>query len=851
MGGRKGKSGTTKSATASVRERLASAIALHRSGQLEAAERIYLALLEADPDYVEALHFLGVMRHNQRRSVQGLELVSRAIRLRPDYVDAVNNLGNIYLQIGAVAEAAVAYKHALELRPDHPDASGNLGIALRRLKRYEEALDLHQDSIKRDPANLRNYYRLAGVYKDMGCIDDALEMVRKALAIKPDEEGFRIAGSLLYSLGRTDEAAASYAAWLRADPGNPVAAHMLAACTQKDVPGRAGDAFVSSVFDGFADSFEEVLTGRLEYRAPALVGEALKRIEGEPRGALDIADVGCGTGLLAPYLRPYARQLVGVDLSPKMLEKARSRQYDRLIVVELALFLRSERECFDVVASSDTLVYFGDLREPLAAARTALRPGGKLLFTLEEALGEEPVPAGYRIQPHGRYVHAQSYVRASLAEAGFEAIEIEKVHLRRERGRNVDGLLVGARASGAALGLALARQAQLEEQQGRLVSALKLARRAIDSSPGCSDAHHQLGRIYEKLGVIGGAVEAYQKALELQPDHAEAACSLAPVLAELGHLEESAETHLRAFEREPANADPLYALAAVYGRIGRTEDELATLRQALALRPEAHAFRQVGSILSGRGRLEELAANYEAWLRAEPDNPTARHMLAACTGKDVPGRASDAHVTLVFDRYADSFDEALRKLEYRAPALLGEALKRIEGEPRGDRDIVDAGCGTGLLAPYLRAYARRLTGVDLSSRMLVKAAERALYDDTVVAELTAFLRASPTAFDVVASSDTLVYFGDLRAVFAAARASLRPGGRLLFTLEHALDEDAGHGGYRLHLGGRYMHTQPYVLGTLAEAGFQVVEVEKAHLRRNGEAYVEGLVVAARAASRSP
>jgi predicted TPR repeat methyltransferase len=77
----------------------------------------------------------------------------------------------------------------------------------------------------------------------------------------------------------------------------------------------------------------------------------------------------------------------------------------------------------------------------------ALRRGGRLVFTLEHAAREDEVPAGYRIHPHGRYSHTEAYVRRTLAEAGFELVEIEKAHLRREGGRYVDGLLVAARAT--------------------------------------------------------------------------------------------------------------------------------------------------------------------------------------------------------------------------------------------------------------------------------------------------------------------------------------------------------------------------------------------------------------------
>src|SRR5262249_54322677 len=149
--------------------------------------------------------------------------------------------------------------------------------------------------------------------------------------------------------------------------------------------------------------------------------------------------------LLAEYLKPYARRLVGVDLSSKMLAKAARRPYDWLLVHELAAFLHAMPRSFDVVASSDTLVYFGDLHEVLAAAGRALREGGRLVFTLEDAVDEAAASAGYWIHPHGRYSHTEPYVRGALAQADFEAIEIDKTHLRREGSSYVDGLVVSAR----------------------------------------------------------------------------------------------------------------------------------------------------------------------------------------------------------------------------------------------------------------------------------------------------------------------------------------------------------------------------------------------------------------------
>jgi predicted TPR repeat methyltransferase len=437
--------GTSRIEIATIQQTLASAIAQHQKGELEQAEEVYLRVLGADQNNVDALHYLGVMHHQRGESLLGINLVRRAIELKPDYVDALNNLGNIFHQLGGAVDAANAYERVLALRPDHPEALRNLGMAQRTLKRFDESVVAYLRAIEQEPGNALNYYGLATAYKDVNRLDDAVQTLRKALEIKPAADGFRHLGQLLYGLRRIDEAAANYAAWLRADPDSPVAKHMLAACTLKDIPVRAGDAFVTQVFDGFAETFDKVLY-RLEYRAPALVGQALRRVAGEAHGDLEIVDAGCGTGLMGQYLRPYARRLVGVDLSPKMIEKAaKLGVYDETIIAELATLLRSSPEAFDIIASSDTLVYFGDLREALAAARTALRSGGRLLFTLEHASNESEIPEGYRIHPHGRYSHSESYVRKAVVEADLEVVDIEKAHLRREGNSYVDGLVVVAR----------------------------------------------------------------------------------------------------------------------------------------------------------------------------------------------------------------------------------------------------------------------------------------------------------------------------------------------------------------------------------------------------------------------
>jgi predicted TPR repeat methyltransferase len=152
--------------------------------------------------------------------------------------------------------------------------------------------------------------------------------------------------------------------------------------------------------------------------------------------------------------------------------------------------------------------------------------------------------------------------------------------------------------------------------------------------------------------------------------------------------------------------------------------------------------------------------------------------------------------------------------------------------------LLDAGCGTGLCGPLVRSRCVRLTGVDLSPQMLTQAAQRGCYDTLVEAELTAFLRASPAAFDAVVCVDTLVYFGHLEEPLRAAHTALTGPGLLVFTLE------AGSAGPKLEIHGRYTHGEDHVREMLAQTGFAGVSITPDSFRQEREQPVAGLLVAA-------
>ena len=427
---------------------LAEAIALHRSDRLREAEPLYAAVLADAPDHPDALHFLGILRHRQNASAEAVALIRRSLALAPDNPDAHNNLGNVLFETGRGEEAVAAYRRVVELRPEAADAHHNLGVALRALNRPAEAEAALEQAIALEPRKALFHYSLAMLWLRLGRPEDALPILHVALALDPNLTQAHVARvrAIRLSGKSSDAAVEALDEWLAREPDNPVAQHYRAAYSGDAIPARASDAYVRSIFEGYAASFDAHLD-RLGYRAPQLLHAAIAGVIGDPRRSLEVLDAGCGTGLCGPLLRPFACRLEGVDLAEAMLAKARERDvYDALSAGELTAFMAARTGSYDLILSADTLVYFGDLSAVAEAAAGALRQGGILAFTLERLAAEDAGP-GYRLEEHGRYSHAAGYVRRILAGAGFTLIAIEPATPRNEGGAPVAGLVVVARKS--------------------------------------------------------------------------------------------------------------------------------------------------------------------------------------------------------------------------------------------------------------------------------------------------------------------------------------------------------------------------------------------------------------------
>ena len=383
----------------------------------------------------------------------------------------------------------------------------------------------------------------------------------------------------------------------------------------------------------------------------------------------------------------------------------------------------------------------------------------------------------------------------------------------------------------------------LAHQRGRSDEAIALMERSLSLSPKRADWHSNLGIVFRDRLRLEDAIAQFRRAVALDPEQANALSNLGVVLRAQGHLDEAEASYRAAIRVAPNHVDAYTNLGLLLKATGRMRDAVMCLCKVLTLRPKHPEARRVLALAHcALGEVDAAVAVFEEWLKEEPDNPIARHMLAACSRRGVPARASDEFVEQTFDSFAASFDSKLAQLLYRAPELVAGMLADSGVEASKSLDVLDVGCGTGLCGPLVAPFARTLIGVDLSERMLAQARARNVYNELIKGELTAFLGRATAAYDVILSADTLVYFGALEDVAAAAASALRPGGLLIFTVEEL--KDAGYDArYSIGLHGRYAHARQYLEQVLSNVSLQA-EIRSAELRLEAGDPVAGLVVRA-------
>lgn len=390
------------------------------------------------------------------------------------------------------------------------------------------------------------------------------------------------------------------------------------------------------------------------------------------------------------------------------------------------------------------------------------------------------------------------------------------------------------------LGIKLARAANNPRGE------LEAARRAVELSPEWAVSVMELAHVLSRQGQHADAVEQARRAIALAPDELSLEVLARAVwIASLAGNHEHGIGWARSALRLDPQAQPLrYELARLLVHAGQHQEALEWFTGLLEELPDSPGAR-MGAMRCARalGDAELERRHADALLADEPGNSHYQYLHAVAHGRPPETQPEDS-IAQLFDDYAERYDAHLmRGLKYRLPEMVAQRL--LELHPDRRFNLLDLGCGTGLLAIFLGPIEGHIIGADLSEKMLGQAARTGLYSRLHQVNILDALRETPAElYEAIACNDVLVYVGELAEVIPNAWRILKPGGHFIFSCETAAEDEPD---LVLRLpSNRYAHKASHVERLCRQAGFDEVRIEHLQqLRMEGGEPLPGFLVVAR------
>jgi predicted TPR repeat methyltransferase len=355
-------------------------------------------------------------------------------------------------------------------------------------------------------------------------------------------------------------------------------------------------------------------------------------------------------------------------------------------------------------------------------------------------------------------------------------------------------------------GRALAFKAQAHESLGELPEALMACETAVANDPSLLECVELAAAIGRRIGDTSVAQRILVRLHELSPDDARVWLGLGRLLSR-SNPKEAIEWFNRVLQRDANSVDALVSLAALHQDSGERELAKGAIERALAI---------------------------------DPNSEIARYQAARIRG-DGSQQIPQALVRVLFDDYAERFDESLvGQLNYRLPELIASRIRELY--PLLKLNILDLGCGTGLLGHVLGSINGYFIGVDLSEKMLQQAAKRGVYQRLHMVDIVEALAATDASeYEVIVAADVVVYLAQLDRFTAESLRVLRPGGNLIFSCELA---EASEPEVVLRDTQRYAHRIDSVRALCERVGFAAVTIEEMVVRMNKGQPVKSFLVTA-------
>lgn len=366
-------------------------------------------------------------------------------------------------------------------------------------------------------------------------------------------------------------------------------------------------------------------------------------------------------------------------------------------------------------------------------------------------------------------------------------------------------------------------------------NAAELYEQILDRFPDADLVLYNQGLAFYGMGRFCESAAAFTRVTEIRRDDPDTWFNLGLALKQDHRYAEAVQAYEQALSLQPDDKDILFNLANCCREGGQPEQAAVYYQQLLTKDPNhVSGLNNFACLCHLQGEYRRAEELYRCLLRLNPEHQGARHMLAALRGtaEKSPGHA---YIRDLFDQYSANFEQnLLDKLDYRVPELLSACLHRFFPKKSSYKHCLDLGCGTGLAGVLFKPVSRKLTGVDLSGKMIAIAREKEVYEELTTGDIVQFLQENQQRYDLVIAADVLTYLADLSSLFASVAQRMLPEGLFIFSTEHGKNP-----GWQIRPTGRFAHHHDYIVGLGKKCSAKVICSETARLRREGDDWIIG------------
>lgn len=407
-------------------------------GELDHVQSLLDTMLDKDPKHPEALHARGLVAQHEKDYSLAKHYFERRLEVDDSNPATHTNLGLCLRELGQPEEAISAFERAIVIEPELLEAHFNLASTCMLLNFHQKALPHYTFLLQHGQKDPEIFYNLGIIYAYQDKHKESIQYFNLALDCQPNDiPTLHNLAMVCLRQGHMELAKKHYRHLLHLAPDDASIEFILQGLESSKQPEKPPVKFVSDLFNQYAPHYDNHLSQCLSYKVPESLVDVLQKAEPIAEKCWDILDLGCGSGLCAPFLKPYTQSIVGIDVSENMLAVAQEKgDYHALIHADIIDVLPNYHEQ-DLIIAADTLPYLGDVDLLMKRCAIALKNHGKLLLSVEKT-----TKYPYELQKTIRYAHHHDYLTALCKKYCLNVITLENIICRHQYNHPVEGYVL-------------------------------------------------------------------------------------------------------------------------------------------------------------------------------------------------------------------------------------------------------------------------------------------------------------------------------------------------------------------------------------------------------------------------